>query len=80
MKEKEKRKQNLFKLALVAVTGVVIAGMAIKTKKLKRENLALNNRVANLEGRNANQSYLISGLQRQIERLSYINGKLSKTL
>lgn len=80
MKEEKSKKKKIIVASIVAVSVVGVIALIMKNRKLVFDNLDLNKRISNLEGRNENQAYLIGGLQRQNERLSYINGKLSQKL
>ena len=80
MKEEKSKKKKIIVASIVAVSVMGVLALIMKNRKLISDNLDLNKRISNLEGRNENQAYLIGGLQRQNERLYYINGKLSQKL
>jgi hypothetical protein len=76
MKTKEEEKKTIpWKTVIAVFSG--LAGIAV-IYGLAKNNMKLRGRVNNLQGQIDNQNLLIAGLKRDIERTSFINGKLTK--
>lgn len=76
MKTKEdKKKTTPWRTVITVLSG--LAGVAV-IYGLMRNNMELRGRVNNLQGQIDNQNLLIAGLRRDVERTSFINGKLTK--
>lgn len=77
---KNKIKEVLFICGGLFISGLSLSlGRRYKTESKEKEK-ELSKRISSLTGQLENQKEVIEGLQRIIERTSYINGKLNQKL